>query len=205
MDKEICDKCPIYNDGLVQIGVRHTVNGAPRYVVNDGRKKVLCLAEAFGENEDLANQPLIGRAGKLLDKLLAESGLDRFSLKLDNVVKCRPIKQEGAKYKNRTPTPEEIEACKPYFFRDTITFEPDLIITLGRIPTISLFPDRDPSAIRGMAQELVVGEKKYVVLSTYHPSSCLYDPKNKPVLLKHLTNAANYLTELEDRDKLNAR
>lgn len=197
-DENICNKCPIYNDGLYQLGIRHNIKGAPKYLQNINKKKVLFDAEGFGKNEDLDNKPLIGRAGKLLDTLIEESGIIKFDLMFHNVVKCRPIKLEKGIYKNRTPTDEEVKYCFSNYCHEELLFEPDLIITLGRIPTMAFFPEKNPSLLRGKAQEYLYNNKKYIVLPTYHPAACLYDPKNKPILLRHLTNAANYLNQLEE-------
>lgn len=197
MKQEICSKCPIYNDGLYDIGIRHNIKGAPRYVLNEGKKKILCVAEAFGEQEDIVNQPLVGRSGKLLDQLLQESGLSNYHIKFDNVVKCRPIKLESGKYKNRTPTDEEILCCHPYL-DETLSFDPDLIILFGNIPFKSFFPDKDPSHYRGKGLFYNYNGKDIMTALVYHPAACLYNPSNKPILLNHLKNAMKYLEGKND-------
>lgn len=197
MRLDVCGGCPIYNDGLYQLGIRHNICTAPRFVNNEGRAKVLLVAEAFGENEDVVNQPLVGRSGKLLNQLMAESGLDQFDLKIDNTVKCRPMKLENGKYKNRTPTDTEIEHCRPYMV-DTLAFDPDLIILLGRIPFKHFFPDKDASQYRGKGLLYKYNDKEVMAMLVYHPAACLYQASNKPTLLKHLSNATKFLQELED-------
>lgn len=192
MKIEICGKCPIYNDGLVQIGIRKTIHGSPRFVENANAPKALLIAEAFGQDEDAANKPLIGRAGKVLDALLEDSGLNKFNLKLDNAVKCRPIKVENGKYKNRTPTDEEIQCCNPYM-DETLSFNPDLIILLGRTPFKAFFPDKSPTECRGKGMKYSFAGREITTLLTYHPAATLYDPTTKPVLFKHLKNSAEYL------------
>lgn len=195
INESICGSCPIYNDGLLQLGVRKHCKGDPRFVQNAEQKRILICAEAFGENEDIVNKPLVGRSGKLLDQLLIESGLDKFDLKIDNAVKCRPIKLEAGKYKNRTPTDEEINCCRPYM-TDTLSFNPDLIILLGRIPFKAFFPDKEPAEYRGKGLKYIHNDREIMTMLTFHPAACLYSPTNKPTLLRHLKNAASYLNEL---------
>lgn len=195
INEAICGPCSIYNDGLLQLGVRKHCKGGPRFVANEGKRKILMIAEAYGEQEDIVGKPLVGRSGKLLDQLLEQSGLSTFDIKIDNAVKCRPIKLEANKYKNRTPTDEEVNYCRPYM-TETLAFDPDLIILLGRIPFKSLFPDKEPAEYRGKGLKYIHNGKEIMAMLTYHPAACLYQASNKPTLLRHLTNAASYLNEL---------
>lgn len=201
MEQAICEKCPIFNDGLLQIGIRKHCKVLPRLIPNPGKPRLLFFGEAPGENEDIENRAFIGRAGQQFDKLLAETGLIDFDIRIANIVKCRPIKLDNNKYKNRAPTEEEVSACS-YYLNEDWEFDPDLVITLGRVPTRALFPHLNPSEIRGKAQKLVVGtnkeNKEYLVLPTYHPAATLYDPTTKPVLFKHLNNSSQYLRGICD-------
>lgn len=196
MNEEICGKCPIYNDGLLQIGIRKHCKVEPRFIENAEQKRVLVLAECPGENEDEQNKVLVGRSGQLIDKLLKESELDQFDIRVSNVVKCRAIQCINGKYKNRNPNEEEVKACSPYL-REDWEFDPDMIIMLGKTSTKAIFPDKDASLIRGKGLEINVNGRNIIALSTFHPAACMYDPKNKPILLCHLTNAAKYLRELQ--------
>lgn len=141
----------------------------------------------------------MGRAGQQFDKLLNETGLIDFDIRIANIVKCRPIKFENTKYKNRAPTEEETKICS-YYLDEDWDFNPDLVITLGRIPTRALFPHLNPSEIRGKSQLFAINikevKKEYLVLPTYHPAATLYDPSTKPVLFKHLKRSAEYLMGL---------
>jgi len=195
MKLEACQQCPIYNDGLYQLGIRKHIHSAPRYVENSGKKKVLIVAEAFGQNEDVVNAPLIGRSGKLLDQLLHETGIDKYDIKIDNTVKCRPIKLEGNKCKNRTPTEQEIKHCTEHYLDETLEFNPDFIILLGRVPFKAFFPDKEPSKYRGKILWYKYNDRKIMTVLTYHPAACLYQPTNKPALLKQLANISAYLAD----------
>lgn len=207
MEQSVCVKCPIFNDGLLQIGSRRHCKVLPRLIPNPGKPRLLFFGEAPGENEDIENRAFIGKAGQQFDKLLTETGLIDFDIRIANIVKCRPIKIEQVgvltKYKNRAPTDDEVAACS-YYLDEDWAFNPDLVITLGRVPTRALFPHLNPSEIRGQAQKLTVGTnektKDYLVLPTYHPAATLYDPTTKPVLFKHLNNSSKYLKGIIDLD-----
>ena len=95
------------------------------------------VGEAPGQQEDLQGIPFVGRAGQLLNELLAENGLARDDVFIANVLKSRP---PG----NRDPQPDEIEACKPYLFRQVELIEPTVICTLGNFSTklLTRGPDR---------------------------------------------------------------
>jgi len=84
------------------------------------------VGEGPGEAEDLSGLPFVGRAGKLLEKMLSEIKLSREDVFITNVVKCRP---PG----NRDPKPEEIATCEPYLHRQIELIRPKVIIALGRI------------------------------------------------------------------------
>lgn len=195
MNLEICSKCPIYNDGLLQNNIRKTCKVQPRLISNPNKPRLLFFGEAPGQQECEQNNTFIGRAGQQFDKLLAETGLIDFDIRIANVVKCRPIKLENTKYKNRAPTDEEVISCS-YYLNEDWDFNPNLVITLGRVPTRALFPHLNPSEIRGYGQKKMINDKEYIVLPTYHPAATLYDPKTKPVLFKHLNNAAKFLRSL---------
>ena len=124
---------------------------------------VLFIGEAPGFHEDQQGIPFVGAAGKLLDTLLAEVDLDRSSVAIVNVLKCRP---PG----NRDPLPNEIEACRPYLEAQLEFMRPKVIITLGNFATrfitgeqigITKARGRDFS-YRGAA-----------VIPTFHPAAAL--------------------------------
>ena len=94
--------------------------------VGNEHSRLLFIGEGPGENEDLQGEPFVGRAGKLLDKLLITIGLDRSMVYIANIVKCRPPQ-------NRDPLPEEQEACIGYLREQVRLIQPKLIVCLGRI------------------------------------------------------------------------
>src|SRR4029077_14878348 len=118
---------------------------------------LMFVGEAPGFHEDKQGFPFVGQAGKLLDKLLAGIGLDRDSVYIANVLKCRP---PG----NRDPAPDEIEACEGHLFRQIELIEPRVVATLGNFATKLL--SGKPTGItrvHGVEQEVTLGESRVLL------------------------------------------
>ncbi|HMM43211.1 MAG TPA: uracil-DNA glycosylase, partial [Thermomicrobiales bacterium] len=115
--------------------------------------EIMFIGEAPGWNEDKQGLPFVGAAGQFLNELLASINLDRNSVFITNVVKCRP---PG----NRDPLPDEIAACYPYLETQIDTIDPLLIVTLGRYSMARWFPNERISRIHGQARR--VGERVVV-------------------------------------------
>jgi DNA polymerase len=114
--------------------------------------------------------PFVGQAGKLLDKLLAEIGLDRKEVFVANTLKCRPPN-------NRDPHPNEIEACNDYLRRQVDLIEPTVICTLGNFSTKLLRADSTGiSRLHGREEVRVVGPRAVRLYPLYHPAAALYTP-----------------------------
>jgi DNA polymerase len=116
MDRDevsVCTKCALCQSRT------HTVFGE-----GDCEAPLLFIGEGPGENEDHTGRPFVGRAGQLLDKMIAAMGLRREQVYIANIVKCRP---PG----NRVPAPEEVAACAPYLVRQIEIIQPRVIVTLG--------------------------------------------------------------------------
>ncbi|MCX7835119.1 MAG: uracil-DNA glycosylase [bacterium] len=99
-----------------------------KFVFGSGSEnaKLIFIGEAPGEDEDLTGLPFVGRAGKLLTKILTEVGIPREQVYICNVLKCRPPK-------NRDPLPEEVIQCEPFLKRQIEILQPKLLVSLGRI------------------------------------------------------------------------
>jgi DNA polymerase len=137
---------------------------------------LMFVGEAPGANEDRLGLPFVGQAGKLLDKLLAEIGLEREDVFICNTIKCRPPD-------NRDPHPHEIEACRPYLFRQIDLIEPTVICTLGNFATKLLRDDTTGiSRLHGQAEERVIGPRAVRLLPLYHPAAALYTPSTLETL-----------------------
>lgn len=127
------------------------------------------IGEAPGKEEDLQGLPFVGRAGKLLDQMLAAIHLDRKQVYIMNVVKCRPPN-------NRDPKPEEVEACRRWFEPQIRTIAPKLICVLGRIAAHYTLGTQAPlSSLRGKWHSF----EGIPVWVTYHPAYLLRNPEQK--------------------------
>jgi DNA polymerase len=92
---------------------------------------LVLVGEGPGEHEDATGRPFVGRAGALLDQVLKENGMTRRHVYICNVVKCRPFVTEGGRTRNRVPTAEEVEACKPWLVAQLDAIRPLVIVCLG--------------------------------------------------------------------------
>ena len=125
--------------------------------------KFLLIGEAPGRNEDLQGRPFVGAAGQLLDRLLAEVGLDRTKVAIANVIKCRP---PG----NRDPLPDEIETCTPWLQAQLAHMQPDVIVTLGNFATKFIL--QSPVGIT-RARGQVYHRNGSAIVPTFHPAAAL--------------------------------
>lgn len=148
---------------------------ARQLVFSDGTpgSRVMLLGEAPGAEEDRSGKPFVGRAGQLLDRMLAAIGLDRSSVYIANVVPWRP---PG----NRTPTPQEVAACLPFTLRQIELAAPDVLVTLGAPSTqVILGAKEGITRLRGRWQEREVGPRTLRVLPMLHPAYLLRQPLHK--------------------------
>lgn len=137
---------------------------ATNVVPGEGSAKatVMLIGEAPGYHEDQLGRPFVGRAGQLLEKLLAKVGLNREDVYITNVVKHRPPA-------NRGPNKDEIRACLPYLLRQIQIINPKVIVPLGRYALEVFIKDQPISKIHG--QSFKVGER--IVYPLYHPAAAL--------------------------------
>lgn len=149
-----CTQCPLHT------GRTNAVPGA-----GPVDAEVMFIGEGPGFHEDQQGLPFVGASGQFLDELLANAGIDRESVYISNVVKCRP---PG----NRDPKPEEVEACKPYLDRQIELINPKVIVTLGRHSMARAFPNDKISRVHGQPRQ--VGEQVYFPM--YHPAAALHQP-----------------------------
>lgn len=145
---------------------RNTVFG-----VGDQNAALMFVGEAPGEEEDRKGEPFVGRAGQLLDRMLAAAGLKREQVYIANVVKCRP---PG----NRVPTPDEAAACRAYLHRQIVLVQPKLLVSLGGVSATNLL-DTTESVGKLRGRTHAFGAGKTPLLVTYHPSYYLRSPAEK--------------------------
>jgi len=131
--------------------------------------QIMFVGEGPGADEDEQGRPFVGRAGQLLDKIIAACGLKREDIWIGNIIKCRPPE-------NRDPLPDEIIACLPYLQNQIELVNPEIIVALGAHAAKTLLDT--PKAIgqlRGIFHEYApgLGRKPIKLMPTFHPAYLL--------------------------------
>jgi DNA polymerase len=154
-----CQKCPLGQTRTNFV-----------FGVGDPNAGLMLVGEAPGAEEDRLGEPFVGRAGKLLDRILAAIGRSREKdVYICNVLKCRPPN-------NRDPLPSEVELCEPYLLRQIELIRPRLIVALGRIAGKTLLKQELPlKAMRGRLHDY----HGTPLIVTYHPAALLRTPALK--------------------------
>jgi uracil-DNA glycosylase len=168
-----CTRCQLAFEG------RHKI------VFGDGdpNAELLFVGEGPGADEDMQGLPFVGRAGQLLNNMIAAMGLDRKRVYIANIVKCRPPK-------NRVPEPAEANICTQFLFQQIGVVRPKLIVALGSTAATYLLGSKAAlSVLRGKMHDCR-GTKLIV---TYHPAYLLRDPRQKAETWKDLQLAMKYL------------
>ena len=157
---EGCQKCELCQTRT------HVVVG-----VGNPKAEIMFIGEGPGENEDLQGEPFVGRAGKLLDKMLDAVDLNRgTNIYIANIVKCRPPK-------NRDPKPEEQEQCIEWLRAQVRLIRPKIIVCLGRIAAAKIIkPDIKITKEHGKWFE----KGGILMMPMRHPAALLRDPRKKP-------------------------
>jgi len=131
---------------------------------------IMLIGEAPGRDEDQQGIPFVGRAGQLLDKMLAAIDLDRKGCYITNVIPWRP---PG----NRTPTSHEIELCRPFVERHIELINPQLLVFMGNVSNKTLLnTNKGILSMRGTWSDYELGENKVPAMSTLHPAYLLRNP-----------------------------
>lgn len=167
-----CTQCSLHK--LMPTGCRPVPGFGPL------NAKIAIVGESLNYDGSILEQPLVGQAGQLLDKILKESGLVRSELYLTNVVKCRPT-DNGQK--NRKASKEEIKSCKDWLFKELFLIKPKVIVPMGIIATNTILN------LKNTTMELVVGcqgkfqfgvgGQQALVFPSYHPSFLIQNGKDK--------------------------
>jgi DNA polymerase len=150
------------------------------YGVGSPTAQVVFVGEGPGYEEDRRGEPFVGKAGQLLDKIMASIGLDRTNAYIANMVKCHPMirpDEPDSRGNDRPPSPEELAACRPFLDRQLSLIKPKVVVTLGAVAGRALLNTTSPiSMLRGRWQKISVGELELDVLPTYHPAALLRNP-----------------------------
>jgi uracil-DNA glycosylase len=150
---------------------------------------LMFVGEAPGANEDRQGIPFVGQAGKLLETLLGEIGLERSEVFIANVLKCRP---PG----NRDPHPIEIENCQGYLMRQLELIEPTVVCTLGNFSTKLLRGDNTGiTRLHGQAEVHTIGVRAVRLLPLFHPAAALYTPRMLETLREDFSRIPALLAE----------
>ncbi len=167
---------------------------ATQLVMGDGDPDadIVFIGEAPGQKEDEQGLPFVGAAGKFLNEMLAEAGMERSDVYITNIVKYRPPN-------NRDPLPEEKAAFLPYLLRQLEIIDPKAIITLGRHSMEYFLPTARISQIHGHAVRKKVlyhdkTEHEWLIIPLYHPAAALYNGGMRQTLIDDFLTAARLVT-----------
>jgi len=157
LNKHICTcmKCPL---------------GATRtkfvFGVGNPNAEVMVIGEAPGADEDAQGEPFVGRAGQLLNKILEAIHFKREDVYIANILKCRPPN-------NRRPSPEEVEQCEPYLWKQIDLIQPKFILCLGLTAAQTLLRTTESM---GQLRQSTHLYRNIPVVVTYHPAALLRNP-----------------------------
>ncbi|HVP42112.1 MAG TPA: uracil-DNA glycosylase [Terriglobales bacterium] len=168
-----CTRCVLHRQGRKQIV----------FGVGNPQAELMFVGEGPGADEDEQGEPFVGRAGQLLNKMIAAMGLRREDVYIANVVKCRP---PG----NRTPEREECDTCSSFLMRQIDAIGPRVIVALGAVAARNLLGLNDSMAsLRGRTYDF----RGSRLIVTYHPAFLLRDPRQKGEAWKDLQIAMREL------------
>ncbi len=160
-----CKKCPLGNSRT-------------KVVIGTGNRNadVMFIGEAPGAEEDKTGIPFVGAAGKHLDKFLCAVGIDRESVYIANILKCRPPN-------NRDPLPEEQDICIKYLREQVKLIRPKIIVCLGRISAMRLIdPEFRITKMHGQFYK----KGDFHICAVYHPSALLRDASKNEDMYRDL-------------------
>jgi len=161
-----CTACPLHLTG------RQTVFGEGL-----ASARVVLLGEQPGDSEDRIGRPFVGPAGKLLDRALAEAGIDRKLVYVTNVVKHFKWTAQGKRRLHEKPNALEIGACRPWLEAELEVLRPDVLVCLGATAAQALLGRT--FKVTKMRGEILRHELAQAVMATVHPSSILRAPDDE--------------------------
>ena len=155
-----CELCPLSRNR------RHAVPGE-----GDPEARLLIAGEGPGESEDELGRPFVGKAGALLDKILAAAEIERQSVFITNIVKCRAAEMAEGRLQNRAPLISEVNACRPYLIRQVEVIQPAVILCLGNAAAKGVIDATfNITEQRGKWFDGPFGSR---LIATYHPAFIL--------------------------------
>ncbi len=171
-----CQRCPLGQTRL------HAVPGE-----GNPAAQLMFIGEGPGFDEDHSGRPFVGRAGQLLDKMIAAMGLKREQVFIGNIAKCHPMVNPAnpeARGNDRAPNAGEIAVCRKYIERQIAVISPKYIVALGGVAAKALISDtKSLGALRGkfhlLHLDTVQLQTPVKILATYHPAALLRNPNWK--------------------------
>jgi DNA polymerase len=156
-----CRGCDLYRDAT------RTVFGA-----GPAGAQVMIVGEVPGDQEDRQGEPFVGPAGRLLDRALAEAGIDRSQAYLTNAVKHFKFTERGKRRIHKTPSRTEVVACRPWLDAELDRVRPELVVALGAVAAKALL-GQDFRVTKERGTVLPLPDRDERVVATVHPSSVL--------------------------------
>ena len=148
---------------------------ASKIVFSDGdyKSKIMIVGEGPGQKEDQEGKPFVGDAGILLNKMLKSINIDRKKIYITNVVNFRPPN-------NRKPEPSEISKYSNFLRKHIAIIDPKILILMGSTAMESLFGSNIKiTKERGSWKDIIINNKTYLCMITFHPAYLLSQPENK--------------------------
>jgi DNA polymerase len=179
-----CERCPALVDSRSQI-----VEG-----VGPVDADLVVVGEGPGANEDEAGEPFVGRSGDVLDEAFRDAGLARADVRITNCVRCRPPD-------NRDPRADELANCRGYLEAEVARLDPDLIVTLGKVPSEHLLGRSvGITAESGDVVDARLGGASRRLLLSVHPAATLYDRSQRDGFFETIARAADLVGASEGSD-----
>lgn len=167
--------------------------------------KVMFVGEGPGYEEDHKGEPFVGKAGQLLDKILASINLSRETVYIANIVKCHPMinpETPHARGNDRPPSPEEISACRVYIEEQIKIIKPACVVALGNVAARFLLNEKKGiSQLRGRfydsPSDFYSFDYTFKILPTYHPAALLRNPSLKRETWEDMKMLKAFLEDLK--------
>jgi uracil-DNA glycosylase len=183
-----CTRCPLYKD-------------ATQVVPGEGsaRARVMMVGEQPGDKEDLEGRPFVGPAGRVLDRAIAEAGLDRRKIFVTNAVKHFKFEQRGKRRLHKKPNAYEIDRCRWWQEQELRIIKPELVVALGATALRSL--TGRPTAIVKLRGRVVPLADGTPLIATIHPSYLLRirDDNDKAVEYSRFVNDLRLCAKLLEK------
>lgn len=186
-----CQRCPLASTRTKLV-----------FGVGNPQANVMFIGEGPGFDEDRQGEPFVGKAGQLLDKIMAAIGLNRQQVYIANIVKCHPMvdpSRPDMRGNDRPPNPEEMEQCRPFLLQQIALIKPRFIVALGATATRALLNTRDGiTKLRGawIQAALLPGLSPIAVMPTYHPAALLRNPDLKRDVWTDMKELRDQLSKL---------